>query len=308
MSAPNDQIYDTYDLRDEAGKPLSTDPFADSIWLDPPGCVVIPGKVDLPGVVRTDAALKAGLYISVVLQGSGESWFNDGSHRFVYSPNLLATFALREDFNMRAESRRDSRVRSVAVVYPVASLRQLGVCDLFDALFAGDQIVFHKAVPASPRIQTLAAEMMWPKVDGAVQRLLLGAQATEILARALSEQAADSGDENLPDAVRVNLNIVKGLIEANLERAWTIAELAEEAGLTRASFLAKFYREFGVSPMDYLRTRRLDVAREALVYGRVSVTQAALGAGYANPANFATAFRRRFGVVPSKLRGLRSRG
>ena len=42
-----------------------------------------------------------------------------------------------------------------------------------------------------------------------------------------------------------------------------------------------------------------EVAREALVYQNMTVTEAADLVGYTNPANFATAFRKHFGSVPS---------
>jgi AraC-like DNA-binding protein len=47
------------------------------------------------------------------------------------------------------------------------------------------------------------------------------------------------------------------------------------------------------------------LAREALVHQNLSVTEAAYVAGYSNPANFATAFRKYFGAAPSAYRAQR---
>lgn len=302
MTHPYQHIYKDYQLRDERDRPFA-DPIAEqALWLDPPGCVLIPGSVDLPSKVRSSGIMKAGLYIGVVLQGSGESWLNDTSHRFCYSDNVLTVLALRDDLRVDAESRRDSRVRSVGVCYPQDSVRKLGLIDAFDELFPDGETFFHRMLPASPRIQAIAGEMIWPTTEGAARTLLLAAQCGELLVRTLLLLQREAGTDELRSDIRVNLNIVKGLIDSDLRRPWTITELAEQAGLTRTSFHAKFFRAFGTGPMDYLRTRRLEAAREALLYQGVSVTDAAFQAGYANPANFATAFRRRFGVPPSSLR------
>ena len=306
MTHPYQHIYKDYQLRDERDRPF-TDPLADrAVWLDPPGCVLIPASVDLPSRIRSSGFVKAGLYIGIVLQGAGESWLSDSSHRFCYSDNVLSALALREDQRLDAESRRDSRVRSVGVCYPLESLQRLDLVDAFEELFPDGETFFHRMLPASPRMQAIAGELIWTTTEGAARTLLLAAQASEMLVRTLLLLQQEAGIDGLRSDVRVNLNIVKGAMDADLRHPWTITELAEQAGLTRTSFHAKFFRAFGVGPMDYLRIRRLEAAREALLYQGISVTDAAFQAGYTNPANFATAFRRRFGVAPSSLRPVAS--
>jgi AraC-like DNA-binding protein len=91
-------------------------------------------------------------------------------------------------------------------------------------------------------------------------------------------------------------------MDADLRRPWKISELARQAGISRRSFNTHFRRAFGMSASQYLRVRRLESARDALLHQGVSVNDAASLAGYNNPANFATAFRRRFGYAPSRHR------
>ena len=98
------------------------------------------------------------------------------------------------------------------------------------------------------------------------------------------------------------LRAVRDAIDADLRRPWTIVQLARQAGISRRSFNAHFRRAFGMSVSDYLRTRRLEQAREAIIRQGLSVNEAASLAGYGNPANFATAFRRHFGYARSRWR------
>jgi AraC-like DNA-binding protein len=53
---------------------------------------------------------------------------------------------------------------------------------------------------------------------------------------------------------------------------------------------------------EHLREGRLQRARQALERDGVTVGQAALVAGYTSAANFATAYRRRFGTPPKLAR------
>jgi transcriptional regulator GlxA family with amidase domain len=104
---------------------------------------------------------------------------------------------------------------------------------------------------------------------------------------------------------RVRLQSVKELMDANPSHPWSIAELARRAGSSRRTFNIQFRAAYGVNANDYLRNKRLVLAREALVHQNLSVTEAAYVAGYSNPANFATAFRKYFGSAPSACRSQR---
>ncbi|CAM5502008.1 AraC family transcriptional regulator OS=Stutzerimonas stutzeri OX=316 GN=CXK95_03430 PE=4 SV=1 [Stutzerimonas stutzeri] len=54
---------------------------------------------------------------------------------------------------------------------------------------------------------------------------------------------------------------------------------------------------------EYQRARRLLQARQALEREGISVNEAAWRAGYNSAANFATAFKRQFGISPRQVRG-----
>ena len=58
----------------------------------------------------------------------------------------------------------------------------------------------------------------------------------------------------------------------------------------------------GTTIFEYARNRRLEKGRAALENDGVSVTEAAFLAGYSSAANFATAFKRAFGVPPKFVR------
>lgn len=278
------------------------DQFADQArWLESPGCVFQRNNVVLGSQIRTEGVMKAGLFISVVLKGSGSGRPRRGASRVQYSDDSIAVMALREPTAWEGDAPRGAHMQAAGIAFPVTSLEQLGLRREFLELFSGqDQNVFVTTLRASPRVKALAMEMISPVAEGRAAELLLSAHATEILVRAMLALRGNGAVSPFPDQKRLRLQGVGELIKSDLRHPWTIAELARHAGLGRRIFNAQFRRMYGVSAADYLRKSRLDAAREALLYQGLSVTEAAYSVGYPNSANFSTAFRRHFGYVPSR--------
>lgn len=79
--------------------------------------------------------------------------------------------------------------------------------------------------------------------------------------------------------------------------------LSVEAGISASGLLRLFRAAESRSVFDYVRNLRLERAFAVLGRGDVTVQEASALAGYTSAANFATAFRRRFGLVPTAARG-----
>lgn len=85
-------------------------------------------------------------------------------------------------------------------------------------------------------------------------------------------------------------------------RRWTVAELARVAGLSRAPFARRFRRATGTSPLRWLTTLRLDLARQQVTAGDRSLSQIASSVGYATEFALSKAFKRMFGMAPQVYR------
>lgn len=87
-------------------------------------------------------------------------------------------------------------------------------------------------------------------------------------------------------------------IHGGIAQPWTVAQLAGEAGMSRAAFSAEFTRRVGQPPLAYVRAWRLTIARAALTRGDETVASIAHKVGYTSQSAFGHAYRRAFGAPP----------
>jgi AraC-like DNA-binding protein len=90
-------------------------------------------------------------------------------------------------------------------------------------------------------------------------------------------------------------------MHGNLERSWTVAELAREAGMSRSAFFDRFTRTVGIRPMEYLLGWRMAVAKDLLSRnGEIALDDVAKRVGYGSASTFSTAFSRHAGLPPGR--------
>lgn len=85
------------------------------------------------------------------------------------------------------------------------------------------------------------------------------------------------------------------------ERAWSLAEMARVAGMSRATFAKRFHDVTHCSPMSFLTALRMQLATRLLREGE-SVERTAERVGYHSTAAFARAFQRMAGQQPGAYR------
>jgi len=89
-------------------------------------------------------------------------------------------------------------------------------------------------------------------------------------------------------------------MHGDLERSWTVAELAREATLSRSGFFDRFTRLVGLPPMEYLLAWRMTVAKDLLRGRELGIAEVADRVGYGSASTFSTAFSRHVGEAPSR--------
>ena len=82
----------------------------------------------------------------------------------------------------------------------------------------------------------------------------------------------------------------------------SVEELAAKLGVSDRHLRRIFEAQFGVSPLQYLQTRRLLTAKQLLADTDLPITQVALASGYASVRRFNAAFVAHYGLNPTQLR------
>jgi AraC family transcriptional regulator of adaptative response / DNA-3-methyladenine glycosylase II len=82
-----------------------------------------------------------------------------------------------------------------------------------------------------------------------------------------------------------------------------VAALAERLGVSDRHLRRIFLAEHGVTPVQYLQTRRLLLAKQLLTDTRLPVAQVALHCGFRSLRRFNAAFAERYRMSPTRLRG-----
>ncbi|MEP0073750.1 MAG: AraC family transcriptional regulator [Marinomonas sp.] len=96
------------------------------------------------------------------------------------------------------------------------------------------------------------------------------------------------------------MNQFKELMNSDEVLTMSLGEISNNLGMSSATLQRYAHEHLNMSLTQYLRKRRLDLAKFALHQDGVSIIEAALLAGYNHSSNFTTAFKRQFGVSPAE--------
>ena len=94
-------------------------------------------------------------------------------------------------------------------------------------------------------------------------------------------------------------------LHAHPARAWTLPDLAREAGASRTVLAERFASLVGYPPMLYLTRWRIQLAAGRLAAGAAPVSAVAGDVGFESEAAFCRAFKRVTGVTPASWRSRR---
>lgn len=109
-----------------------------------------------------------------------------------------------------------------------------------------------------------------------------------------AEVELQSADEELINAIRIYLD--ENLSNPQL----SVKELSKHAGMSRSSLYTKLLEITGQTPVEYIRSVKLDKAAVLLQKSDMNVAQIAYSVGFSTPNYFAKSFKAKFGVLPSE--------
>lgn len=88
-------------------------------------------------------------------------------------------------------------------------------------------------------------------------------------------------------------------VSDNMDKPVAIEDLADRAGMSRAVFHRKFRQATTMSPIQFVKSMRLNHAAKLMADG-MNVSEAAMVVGYVSPSQFSREFKRLYGVPPKQ--------
>ncbi|MFV2000902.1 MAG: AraC family transcriptional regulator [Acidimicrobiia bacterium] len=92
------------------------------------------------------------------------------------------------------------------------------------------------------------------------------------------------------------------MLQNNPDNAWTVANLAAEVGVSRATLARRFHTLVGEPPMTFLSGWRISLAADLLKEDDTTIAAVASQVGYGSPFALSTAFKRVRGISPAQHR------
>lgn len=228
--------------------------------------------------------------VGALLAPEGER-IGEGGHRSVLVATLDRRRLLHTASAMLSQDKVKLDLGSPAVLPLVAGALN------FDAMLRSACNILDAGNLASGALQKLG-------VDDIFYRAICGM----LLRDRLFEEAHG---RSLPASGDIRINLACEYALANLGDRITLTDLEAVSGLSARNLQYGFQKQFGCSPMTWIRNERLNAARDLLrARGEESsVTQAALAFGFSNLGNFSRLYRERFGEYPTATRAaVRGRG
>ncbi len=192
----------------------------------------------------------------------------------------------------------DGRNRTLVLDMPLSTPERTAHADALHRLF--DRPRFFRVDPA---LRELAAALMTqlerdPGMQDEVGAVLIRALCGSLLGTSMNPPATRRSRPH----PRLDLRLVNAFIDAHMDRALTVAHLAEACAISASHLHAIFRERLDTTPQNYIRHRRMEQARRLIRDTDWPLGLVARQVGFTDQASFSRACRRYLGGTPSRLR------
>jgi len=135
--------------------------------------------------------------------------------------------------------------------------------------------------------------------------LAASARLIELLFLEMLRMKVDEGEIDaglLNPLVDPGISAALAAMHGEMDRDWSVSDLASIAGMSRSLFAARFAAVVEVAPHQYLIRIRLQYAAQLLRSRELTVPEVAARVGYRSESSFSRVFTREVGIPPATYR------
>ena len=141
-------------------------------------------------------------------------------------------------------------------------------------------------------------------LKGLARKTLLESRSLDLFAYIVTQYVDDLNPKNKRVLLRkADVSLIadaKKILVDNIQSNITIPELSRRVGVNTTKLKQGFKKVYGCTINEYVRNKKLSLAKELVLEGSLSVKQIAEKVGYRNYAYFASRFKERYGALPSE--------
>ena len=194
---------------------------------------------------------------------------------------------------LKSTASSDGFLQRLALLHNFVSSRQAGF-QLHNT--ATKLIACGKIEDSGIELEGLALILMSQCLKALKQNSNTASKTTSATTEVLSNQASPTSTESFRICQFIENQITEDTAPISLE----LSHISKQLGVSVSTAQRQFKRDFKVTIMDYIRARRLEIARTQL-QKQLSIGEVAYMAGYAHTSNFSLAFKKHFGVSPGNI-------
>ena len=221
-------------------------------------------------------------YHELVYFVSGEGFTNLQKNRYPYHSNQFAFYKM-------------GTVHDEINLFPCETQATTFLCDipkctLEEGVFRDDR---RELFPLIRRLRSLSV------TSSPYQAILIEACMADILVTAARLQEQQEAPQSASRS-SIDWNQVIDIIDTHYHEPIDFSRIARQFHYSYSRFRHLFSEHFGVSPQEYLVTRRLEQAKMLLAQTELSITEIAYRTGFSTSSNFTKSFRKHYGIPPKE--------
>ncbi|NHQ86735.1 helix-turn-helix transcriptional regulator [Iodobacter sp. HSC-16F04] len=269
-----------------------------------PGLALHGTTVSFRQGISGKSEINAGLKLIVMLEGEISAHFGRTHLQLGGAKASCVLLSAQTTQSFKRVVEQAGQQRQVVLTISEDWLAQSGMGDVQDWVAIEElqgPALSSRSWQASPEVLSLAAKLLQTgHASSPLHPLQQESRALNLLLAAL-QQISPQQPTRLDMRAQQRIQQLLELFHHSPRNDWSLATLSHAVGSNPTTLQKQFRQSTGHSIAEYMRSYRLKLARNELQQGQ-SVTEAALNAGYNSPANFATAFKRQFGLSPREVR------